>query len=191
MKLEPSIQCNSRLEWREWLQREHRSQIEVWLVFYKKHTGKTSVSYRESVEEAICFGWIDGLKRRVDDERYAHRFTPRRKRSRWSPLNVQLAGKMIDEGRMAEAGMTAFQQRESYGTGYAETKNEPAPSLSKNSEATLWTDPLAWKNFNALAPGYRKQYTLWIETAKRPETRDKRLGEAIELLRENRKLGMK
>lgn len=191
MKPDPSIQCSDRRSWREWLERNHGNHDEVWLLFYKKHTGKPTINYRESVEEAICFGWIDGLKRRVDEERYAHRFTPRRKKSRWSELNVELARKMIKEGHMTPAGMAAFQQRESYDANYSGIKKDAALSLSKTNKEALKADPVAWRNFNALAPGYRRQYILWIETAKRPETRIKRLGQAIELLHENRKLGMK
>lgn len=191
MKLQPSIQCSNRDEWRNWLQREHLTISKVWLLFYKKHTGKPSIGYRESVEEAICFGWIDGLKRRVDEERYAYRFTPRRAKSRWSELNVELAGKMINEGRMAPAGIAAFQRRESYDADYSAARVETSPSLSKANQEVLKANSLAWKHFKALAPGHRKQYILWIETAKRPETRRKRLEKAVELLRENRKLGMK
>ena len=89
MDLEPTVQCPTRADWRSWLQANHAGTPEVWLVYFKKNTGKPSVTYRESVEEALCFGWIDGLKRRVDDERYAHRFTPRRPKSKWSPLNIR------------------------------------------------------------------------------------------------------
>ena len=98
---------------------------------------------------------------------------------------------MIAEDRMTPAGLAAFEQRESYGKAFSKIKKEASPRLSKTSREALEANPDAWKNFNALAPGYRKQYILWIETAKRPETRKKRLNEAIGLLQENRKLGMK
>ena len=94
------VVCHDRNAWRAWLAANHGKAGETWLVFYKKHTGRNTVSYRESVEEALCFGWIDGLKRRLDEERDAYRFTPRRRGSKWSPLNIRLAEKMSGIERM-------------------------------------------------------------------------------------------
>ena len=105
------ITAASRIEWRAWLEKNHATETEVWLVYYKKHTGKQSVSYLESVMEALCFGWIDGIKKRVDDERYIHRFTPRKPNSKWSPSNIAQAKELIESGAMTEAGLAAFRKR--------------------------------------------------------------------------------
>ncbi len=108
------ISVPDRKAWRSWLENNHASQDEVWLAYYKKHTGKASVTYMDSVKEALCFGWIDGLKKRIDDDRYAHRFTPRKANSKWSPQNIRLAEELIGAGEMTEAGLVAFDQRVPY-----------------------------------------------------------------------------
>jgi len=180
-----------RAEWRAWLQENHATCSEAWLAFYKKHTGKPSVPYRESVEEAICFGWIDGLKKRIDEECYAHRFTPRKPNSKWSPLNISLAEKMIAQGKMTAAGRAAFDRREKYAESFLQARQSDEVQLPPDLERALQSNPKAWRNFSALAPGYRKQYAGWLASAIKPETREKRLREAIALLEQNRKLGMK
>jgi uncharacterized protein YdeI (YjbR/CyaY-like superfamily) len=182
---------SKRSEWRSWLRKNHALKDEIWLVYYKKHTGKPSVTYRESLEEALCFGWIDGLKKRIDDERYCHRFTPRRKRSHWSALNIRLAQQLIDNGNMTAAGMAAFEQRQAGPEAGADTGSRPEYRLSPEIETALRANSAAWKNLNALAPGYRRQYIGWLSAAKRPETRQKRLQEVLRMLEQNMKPGMK
>ena len=191
MNLEPSIHCETRKDWRNWLQENHADGSEVWLHFYKKHTGKPSISYRESVEEALCFGWIDGLKRRVDEERYAQRFTPRKPKTKWSPLNISLAEKMIAAGKMAESGLAAFRSRIEYKEDFLEKRKQSEPPLPDELRNALAASPAAMKHLLEMAPGYRKQYADWVASAKRPETRQKRAEEAIRLLEQNKKLGMK
>jgi len=189
--MKPLVCPGSRAEWRAWLQEHHATTAEAWLVFYKKHTGKPSVAYRASVEEAICFGWIDGLKKRIDEERYAHRFTPRRPGSKWSPLNIRLAEQMIAAGIMMPAGLRAFERRRSYGEELLRHRQSNEVTLPEEIEQALRSNQTAWNNYKALAPGYRKQYAGWLSRAVRPETRQKRLREALRLLEQNRKLGMK
>jgi uncharacterized protein YdeI (YjbR/CyaY-like superfamily) len=183
--------ATSRAEWRSWLQTHHTDRDEIWLVYFKKHTGKAGLGYRESVEEALCFGWIDGLKRRIDEERYTHRFTPRRPGSRWSALNIRLAEELIAQGKMSAAGLAAFEQRQTSDESRSAADRTRPLSLPADIEEKLRSNRLAWKNFQALAPGYRRQYMLWLSTAVKPETRHKRLTETIRLLEQNRKLGMK
>lgn len=185
------IKTSDRKEWRNWLAGNHASADEVWLVYYKKHTGKASVSYMDSVREALCFGWIDGIKKSIDNETYMHRFTPRRPVSKWSPQNIKLAKELIENGEMTEAGLTAFNQRTEYDPGFLQTVGAKDIPLAPEIEKSLKANQKAWDNFSQLAPGYRKQYVGWLQSAKRPETREKRLREAIELLARNKKLGMK
>jgi uncharacterized protein YdeI (YjbR/CyaY-like superfamily) len=181
----------SREEWRSWLMQNRSTVEEVWLVYYKKHTGKPSISYIDSLEEALCFGWIDGIKRRIDEEKYAHRFTPRKLNSKWSERNVRLAKKMIEECKMTPSGLSSFKQRVSYGDKVFRAKSAKEIPIPAEIEDALKGNEKVWNNFINLAPGYKKQYALWLTTAKKIETREKRLKEAIKLLAKNKKLGMK
>ena len=175
--------------WRAWLTEHHASQDQVWIVFPKKHTGEACMSYEESVEEALCFGWIDSVVKRIDDATYARKFTPRTDKENWSELNKKRVEKCIKEGRMTEAGLAKI--------GYSEPERPPRPSMPKVvpipsfMAKALKLNPLALKNFNELAPSHQRHYTLWITMAKQEKTREKRLKEAIELLKRNEKLGLK
>jgi uncharacterized protein YdeI (YjbR/CyaY-like superfamily) len=189
--MKPELCASSRKEWRSWLKKNHTKVKEVWLVYYKKHTGKPSISYTGSVEEALCFGWIDGIKKRIDEEKYAHRFTPRKAKSKWSPLNVRLAKKMINEGKMTQSGLVSFNQRIDYAEDFLKARNANEVHLTPEIKEALKTNKKAWEHFNDLASSYKKQYVGWLISAKRPETRERRLEEAIKLLTENKKLGMK
>lgn len=182
---------SNRKQWRDWLKENHAIEKEIWLVYYKKHTGKNSVCYSDSVEEALCFGWIDGMKRRIDEEKYAHRFSPRRAKSKWTALNVKRARAMIKEGKMTQAGLESFNQRLDYDDGFLEEKARKELSLPREMEIVLQANKIAGDNFSKLAPGYKKQYIAWLLSAKRPETRVRRLEEAVQLLMENKKPGMK
>jgi uncharacterized protein YdeI (YjbR/CyaY-like superfamily) len=185
------INASSRGEWRTWLKENHAREKEVWLAYYKKHTGKPSVTYMESVKEALCFGWIDGLKKSIDAERYMHRFTPRRAGSKWSALNVKLAGELIDAGKMTKTGLEAFNNRVDYDEKFIKAKTIKDSPLEPETEKSLKANQKAWDNFEKLAPGYRKQYIGWLQSAKKPETRERRLKELIKVLEKNEKLGMK
>lgn len=189
--MENTFQAADRAEWRRWLEEHHSAEGEVWLVFFRKGIGKPGVGYAEAVEEALCFGWIDGLKRRIDGERYAYRFTPRRSGSKWSPLNIRRAERMIAKKRMTDAGLRAFERRKSYDPAFLEQRARADIPLDPDMEDGLRRDPAAWTNYKALAPSHRRQYAGWLNSAVKPETRQRRLEEATRLLRENRKLGMK
>lgn len=187
----PELEVKNRREWRAWLRKHHAASDGVELVFFKKHTGRQSIEYADALEEALCFGWIDGLKRRIDDERYSFRFTPRKPRSRWSPRNIEMAQELIAKKKMAPAGLAAFERRREYAPETLERIAEPEPSLSPALEKAIRSHRKAWKHFNDLAPGYRKRYVQWLMAAKRPETREKRLAEVIAELEAGRKPGMK
>lgn len=197
MKQEPkepreikSLYVTDRAAWRAWLEEHHATEREVWLVYYKKHTGRPRVPYDDAVEEALCFGWIDSVVRRLDDDSYLQKFTPRRGKSNWCESNVRRARRLIAEGRMTKAGLDAIAE------GALDTEFAPKPK-SKEVEVprfvsdALKKTPRAFENFNALAPSYRREYVGWITQAKREETRERRLAEAARLLSENKKLGMK
>jgi uncharacterized protein YdeI (YjbR/CyaY-like superfamily) len=190
LEMKTKLCVSSREEWRTWLQKNHDKSDVVWLVYYKKHTGKPSINYADSVEEALCFGWIDSIKKSIDEERYAYKFTPRRSKSKWSPLNIKRAKKLIDKGEMTQAGLELFNQRVDYSDEFIKARASKELSIPAEIEAVLKSNGEAWKNFTNLAPGYKKQYVGWLVTAKKPETKERRLKKAIQLLKENKKLGM-
>jgi uncharacterized protein YdeI (YjbR/CyaY-like superfamily) len=181
-----TLDVRSRREWRNWLRKHHDSESLIWLVFPKRHTGKGSISYDGAVEEALCFGWIDSIVKRLDDEYYARKFTPRKPESRWSSINRQRYAKLKARGILAAPG------RKRAPTG--RSGDAPRPSLSvipSYIETQLKANRRAWDYFEQLAPSFRRAYIAWIDSAKRAETKDKRLREAIHLLASGRKLGLK
>lgn len=186
-----TFQAINRNKWRAWLKKNHATEKEIWLVYYKKHTGKQTILYRESVEEAICFGWIDGLKKRIDDEKYTHRFTIRRAKSKWSPLNISLAKKMIEEKKMTRFGLTFFEKRIAYDEEFIRSGSSISGVLTPEIEQSLKNNKNAWNNFLKLTPSHKKQLIGWLMSAKKEITKQKRLKEVIDSLKQNRKLGMK
>ena len=189
MKTHKSLLVAGRDEWRVWLAGNHETEKGVWLIYFKAHTGEGGISYEESVNEALCFGWIDGLIRRVDDRRYARLFTPRIDNRNWSEINRQRVTRLIAEGRMTAAGLAKIDYLETGKTESAKTKRTLV--LPDDLRRTLQANRQAWENFNRLAPYCRRQYIGWITTAKKEETRHRRLEEAISLLAQNKKLGLK
>ena len=181
----------TREAWRAWLAAHHASEQELWLVFYKRHTGKADLAYDDAVEEALCFGWIDGIRKRVDDERHMIRFTPRRKSSRWSPTNKKRVAKMTAAGCMTEAGLALVKEAKRNGQWAQADVPRPVPEVPPELKQALAKNEAARRHFEALAPSYHKQFVGWVASAKRQETRDKRVAEAVRLLARNKKLGMK
>ena len=185
------IYIKTRAEWRAWLEKNHDKSKGIWLVFYKKHSGKPSLEYDASVEEALCFGWIDSIIKKLDDDRYVRKFTPRKPDSQWSELNRKRVKKLMTQGLMAYPGIELVKAAKETGLwGQSKRPNisfeipeELKSALAKNKKAKIF--------FNQLAPSYRKQFIGWISMAKRQETREKRVGEAIILLEQGKKLGLK
>lgn len=181
----------NRAQWRNWLKTNHAKVTEVWLVFLKQHTGKPNISYNEAVEEALCFGWIDGVKRSIDTDRYMHRFTPRKSDSKWSKLNKERAHRMLKAGQMAPAGEKSIRIAKKNGRWSEPVSPRRHFSMPPEFEARLRRNKKASTFFATLAPSYQEQYIAWIATAKRAETRMQRLDEAIKLLKCGEKLGMR
>jgi uncharacterized protein YdeI (YjbR/CyaY-like superfamily) len=164
---------------RRWLEKHHARASELWVGFYKKHTGRKSITYPEALDQALCYGWIDGIVRRVDDERYTQRFTPRQPKSIWSNINIRRVGELERLGLMAAAGRAAFERRTPERSGVYLSEN-PAVALAPAYEKKLRAHRGAWKFFEAQPPSYRKLAQQWVMAAKREETRARRLAALIE-----------
>jgi uncharacterized protein YdeI (YjbR/CyaY-like superfamily) len=173
-------------QWRAWLAKHHTTESEVWLVFYKPHTGRASVAYMDALDEALCFGWIDSLIKRLDDDRYARKFTPRKPDSRWSEINRKRFAELKATGRVMPAGLERPPTDRSYGAPPATSAKVP-PYIQK----ALNEQSAARKYFESLVPSHRRNYLMWIDSAKREETKARRLAEAIRMLAAGKKLGLK
>ncbi len=176
-----------REQWREWLREHHDTATVVWLVFFKKHTGTPSMSYDAAVEEALCFGWIDSIVKRLDENRFARKFTPRKDTSKWSASNLRRVDGLIRSGRMTEVGLAKVPADVEALPPVSSRPLELPPFFAE----ALAADPRAQSFFSSLAPSYRRDYIHWVGSAKRAETRERRLHEALCLLAQGRKLGMK
>ena len=163
---------------RAWLEANHDRATELWIGYYKKGVPKTSMTYAEAVEEALCFGWIDGKARRIDDEVTGQRFTPRRRGSNWSAINIAKIGELRAAGRMHAAGMRAFEERDRRKDASYSYKRPPA-ALPPEWEARFRADAPAWAAWESETPSYRRTATYWVMSAKRPETRERRLATLI------------
>jgi uncharacterized protein YdeI (YjbR/CyaY-like superfamily) len=181
----------NREQWRNWLKKNHANEIEVWLVFLKKHTGRQNVSYNDAVEEALCFGWIDGVKRSIDEDRYMHRFTPRKPGSNWSESNKKRVQRLISASQMAPAGEESIKLAKKNGKWSAPANSPAEISMPPEFDVRLKCNKKAATFFSSLAPSYQRQYIAWIATAKRPDTRKRRVDDAMELLKRGEKLGMR
>jgi uncharacterized protein YdeI (YjbR/CyaY-like superfamily) len=169
--------ARSREEWREWLRKNHRKESSVYLIKYKKHTKKPTVTSKEAMEEAICFGWIDTTMNRLDDEKYMQRFVKRNKNSRWSNNTIKYAKRLIKEKKMRAAGLKAYNEGLQKPTiDHNLPKN---PDVPKDLKKELDKDKKAKENFYSFAPSYKRFYIYWIENAKREETRKRRINEVV------------
>jgi uncharacterized protein YdeI (YjbR/CyaY-like superfamily) len=176
-------------QWRDWLTDHHASESEIWLLFHKQHTGVASIDYHDALDEALCFGWVDSLVKRLDDRRYARKFTPRRADSRWSAVNRKRYAELEAGGRLQPPGIARPPSDRGYDP---RPPKRPMPvKLPAYIQSALQDHPTALRHFEALAPSQRRRYYAWIDSAKREETKLRRLKEAIHLLSSGKVLGLK
>jgi len=180
-----TLRVTSRRQWRTWLAKHHTSSPGIWLVFHKAHTGVRSIPYEDMVREALCFGWIDSLVKRLDDDRYALKVTPRQPTSKWSAINRKRWTELEAAGLLTAAGRTAAPTSNTY------APRPIIPELPGYIARALRENPGAWTFFRELAPTHRRDFVVWIHTARRPETRARRIRESISLLTAGKKLGLK
>jgi uncharacterized protein YdeI (YjbR/CyaY-like superfamily) len=185
--LEPAFFATPE-ELRAWLEENHSSATELLVGFHKKASRRPSITWPESVDEALCFGWIDGVRRRVDDESYTIRFTPRKARSHWSKVNLARVEELKKEGRMRPAGLRAFEQRREENTGLASYEQDRDAELGDDYEHRFRASRRAWSFFQEQAPWYRRAATHWVVSAKKEETRERRLAQLIDCSAEGRRV---
>lgn len=159
---------------RKWLEKNHAKAAELWVGYYKRDSGKESITWPESVDEALCYGWIDGVRKTIDDVSYKIRFSPRRPSSIWSAVNIRRVAQLQSEGRMLPEGLKAFEARKEYRSGIYSYENRPY-ELDEPYLSILKKSKSAWLGFQGLTPSNRRKYVWWVISAKREETRLKRL----------------
>lgn len=185
------IYIETAAEWRKWLAEHHDKQKGIWLIYYKKHTGKPRVAYDDAVEEALCFGWIDSTVRRIDDELFMQQFTPRNAKSNWSELNKKRVDKLMRSGKMMPPGMILVEVAKQNGKWYEIDLPQQQYELSPEIINLLKSNKKAHQAYLKLTPSKRKLFTNWVMSAKRTETQQKRCNEMIELLNKGEDIGMK
>ena len=174
MKVSKSFTPKTPSDWRNWLEQNHDREREVWLVYRKAGRSKVNIDYETSVEEALCFGWIDSIIQKIDEEKYARKFNPRRMDSNWSETNRRRVLKLIREGRMTEAGKAKI----TFDLNEVDT-SKPSPRrvplrMPENLERALKSHPGLWEAFQGISPSYQRNYILWLADAKKPETFERR-----------------
>lgn len=184
----------TRKSWRRWLQVNHASSDGVWMIYYKKQSGKRKLDYNAAVEEALCFGWIDSAPRKLDEQRAMLKFTPRKPKSAWSQLNKTRIKKLSRLGLMTAAGLSKIKLAKKNGSWNKLTNSDSHienNSIPKALLTALRIDKAALTNFKNFAPGYRKRFLFWIDSAKRKETKDERIKQTVRMALANKKPGLK
>ena len=179
MKVGKTMQFTSAAGWRGWLAQYHSSEKELWLIIYKRHAADKGLSYREALDEALCFGWIDGTLKRIDNEKHMIRFSPRKSRSIWSKANRDRVERLIAEERMTAAGLEEIEQAKANGEWYREWSDDKGPIIPSDLIEALKCNKMAQKNFDNFPPSLKQQFAYWITSAKRAETREKRIRETV------------
>jgi uncharacterized protein YdeI (YjbR/CyaY-like superfamily) len=165
---------------RAWLEERHETATELWVGLYKKGSGRPSITWPEAVDEALCFGWIDSVRRSIGDDSYTNRFTPRKPDSTWSAVNVRRVGELTEQGRMRPAGLEAFRRRTADKTAIYSYEQRHEAKLDPAFERRFRSDRTAWDWFKAQPNGYRTNSVYWVMSAKKQETRERRLAALIE-----------
>lgn len=180
-----TLDVRTRADWRRWLERHHSSSPGIWLLRHKQHTGVESMPHEDLVCEALCFGWIDSLIKRLDDRRYAIKLTPRRPTSKWSDPNRKRWKELKAAGLLTAPGLAAAPTARTY------APKPSIPELPTYVAKAFQANPEAWRFFQTLSARNRRDFVVWIHTAKRPETRERRIRDSVELLSAGKKLGLK
>jgi uncharacterized protein YdeI (YjbR/CyaY-like superfamily) len=184
------LYVTKREEWRKWLEENHHTAQEVWLRYYKKPSGKPRILYIDAVEEALCFGWIDGKIKRINEEYFIQRFTPRRPESRWSKYNIERIQRLIKENKMTPAGLRAYREAQKKPELIYDDRRDGKPEMPEDLKNELSKNKTAFSNFMNFSQSYRRIYIEWLNSSKKPETRLRRINKIIGFAGNNIKPGM-
>jgi uncharacterized protein YdeI (YjbR/CyaY-like superfamily) len=190
IELANALFFKNRDEWRNWLEKNHKTANDVWLIHYKKSSCKKGLNHSNAVEEAICFGWIDGKLKKIDEQRYILRYSPRKSKSVWSRINKENAEKMISIGKMTESGFDKIEEAKKNGFWNSAYTNLVRERLPSDLKKALILNNKAWNNFQQFANSYRNMYIGWVKNAKTEETRKKRISKVVKNSLENKKTGV-
>jgi uncharacterized protein YdeI (YjbR/CyaY-like superfamily) len=192
VKITRQFAPDDRAAWRAWLAANHDKEQEVWVVYFKPASGRTGIDYDASVEEALCFGWIDSIIQKIDEEKYVRKFNPRRDGSTWSPSNIRRVEKLVREGRMTPIGLAKYHPEAGADDGgpAGKVRRGELP-IPDEIVRRVMADPEAGEFFQTLPPSLRRQYMSWVISAKKDETRERRLVELISTLARGKRLGLK
>ncbi len=182
--------CRNRLEWRNWLEKNHSDFNEIWLIYYKKNTKKETISYNDAVEEALCFGWIDSLVKSIDNETYMQKYTPRKPQSVWSLINTKRVEKMIQQNKMTKVGLEMVEIAKNNGQWDKAYSSKTRFDIRKELILALKLEPTAFKNFFNFPPSSQNNYVGWILSAKKEDTKKRRIDFVVERSKKNLKPGM-
>ena len=185
-----ALHFKTRKAWRSWLEKNHTLCDDVWLLHYKKPSNEKSVNHFEAVEEALCFGWIDSKLKKIDEERFILRYSPRKPKSVWSKINKETAEKMISLGKMTQVGYEKIERAKKQGTWDTAYTNLVKERLPSDLKQALKLHKKAWNNFQHFANSYRNTYIGWVTNAKTQETRKKRISEVVKRSFDNKKPGI-
>jgi len=185
MSQPPDLDFRTRSHWRSWLEENHQRDDGIWVVLYKKGSSLEGLRYAEALEEAICFGWIDGKMQSVDGDRFRQWFSPRRGNSIWSKLNRERAERMMEAGLMAEAGYAEVEKARGNGMWESAYTSREPPEIPDDLVEALMGDDGAWANWEAFSNSVKLMYTRWVFDAKREETRARRISEVVRRAAEN------
>ena len=191
MELGETLYVTDRKQWRAWLAKHHKTKQEIWLVYYRKDSGKPRLPYNDAVEEALCYGWIDSTYKPIDDQSHAQRFSPRRKGSKLSPMNKERVRRLAAAKKMTRAGWDCIAHELDDDAKTAKTKTLKKAGLPQDILDALKADPIVWKNYQAFPESYKQIRVGWIDGArKRPEEFQKRLRYFIKMTKANKRFGM-
>jgi len=175
----PDLEFKDRAQWRNWLHGNHAGETEAWVIIYKKGSRMEGLRYHEAVEEVLCYGWIDSKMQSIDGDRFRQRFSPRRRDSPWSKANRETAERLVEAGLMTEAGYEAIEEAKRNGRWDRAYTSKVAPDIPEDLMTALRGDPAALRNFRAFSNSVKLNYVYWVESAKREETRARRISEVV------------
>jgi uncharacterized protein YdeI (YjbR/CyaY-like superfamily) len=187
METENAVHFSNSEEWRRWLEQNHDKEKEAWLIHYKKNSGKHTVSYLDALEEALCFGWIDGKLKGIDEDKFALRYSPRKDKSIWSKVNKEKAEKLIALGRMTAAGLKKIEEAKNNGFWDKAYTNKEVEEIPADLEEALSVNESARENFHRFANSYSNMYIGWVNNAQTGETRKRRIMEVVKRSALNKK----